>query len=150
MEDLFDPATHQQLRARIESLTAASPRQWGTMSVAQMLAHCSAGLQTATGELRPPRMFIGYLLGPLVKPMALKQGAPMKRNSPTAPCLIVHNEPDLEAERGTLLAMLDRGFAAGPQGCTDHPHAFFGKLTPDEWSALMVKHLDHHLRQFSA
>jgi hypothetical protein len=46
--------------------------------------------------------------------------------------------------------LIDRFAAAGPQGCTTHPHAFFGSLTPDEWAILMYKHLDHHLRQFGA
>ena len=29
-------------------------------------------------------------------------------------------------------------------------HAFFGKLTGEEWGRLMHKHIDHHLRQFGA
>jgi hypothetical protein len=150
MEDIFDPATHQQMRDRILSLTTTSQRQWGTMSVAQMLAHCSAGIQTANGELRPPRVFLSYLLGPLIRPFALKEGAPMKRNSPTAPLLIVHGEPEFEAERERLLATLDAFVANGVKVCGHHPHAFFGKLTPEQWSTMMVKHLDHHLRQFNA
>jgi transposase InsO family protein len=36
----------------------------------------------------------------------------------------------------------------GPEGCTKHPHSFFGRLTPQEWAMLMYKHVDHHLRQF--
>jgi LPS sulfotransferase NodH len=44
--------------------------------------------------------------------------------------------------------MIDRFVAAGPKGCTTHPHSFFGRLTAEEWAILMYKHLDHHLRQF--
>ena len=29
-------------------------------------------------------------------------------------------------------------------------HPFFGAMTSEEWSVLMYKHLDHHLRQFGA
>jgi len=47
-----------------------------------------------------------------------------------------------------LSALLERFFENGPRGCTKHPHAFFGQLTPEEWARLMYKHLDHHLRQF--
>jgi hypothetical protein len=150
MEDLFDPATHAGMRARIESVSAHNPRQWGTMSVAQMLAHCAAGLRMATGELRAPRIWLGYLLGPIVKPMALRESEPMRRNSPTAPSLIVRGERDLDTERDKLLALLDQVVAGGPEGLTTHPHAFFGRLSPAQWSMLMYKHLDHHLRQFSA
>ncbi len=119
------------------------------MSAAQMMEHSARGLEMATGDLRPPRALIGRLLGRAVKPMALKDGAPMKRNSPTAPALIV-GDVDLESSRARLLGALDRFVAGGERGCTDHPHAFFGPLKPNEWSALMYKHLDHHLRQFSA
>ncbi len=44
--------------------------------------------------------------------------------------------------------LIDRFATAGREGCTSHPHSFFGRLTPDEWAILMYKHLDHHLRQF--
>jgi hypothetical protein len=47
-----------------------------------------------------------------------------------------------------LYGVIDRFVAAGPKGCTTHPHSFFGPLTPQEWAILMYKHVDHHLRQF--
>ena len=149
MEDLFDPATAEEFRLRIRSVTADS-RQWGKMSAAQMMEHCARGLEMATGDLKLPRVAIGRLLGGLVKPMALKEGAPMKRNSPTAPGLIVSPDADIESSRTRLLAVLDRFVDGGEQRCSDHPHAFFGRLKPSEWSTLMYKHLDHHLRQFGA
>jgi len=150
MEDVFDPATADQLRQRIHSVTATSQRQWGKMSAAQMMEHCARGLEMGTGESKPPRVFIGRLLGGLVKPKAMKDGEPMRRNSPTAPSLVVKEDPDLEAARARLLASFDQFVAGGEAGCTTHPHAFFGPLTPAEWSKMMHKHLDHHLRQFSA
>ena len=80
--------------------------------------------------------------------MALRNDEPMRRNSPTVKGLVVQDERDLGMERERLLALIDRFAAAGPAGCTKHPHSFFGRLTPDEWAILMYKHLDHHLRQF--
>ena len=62
--------------------------------------------------------------------------------------LVVEDEPDLETERARLCGLVERFAAASPAGCTTHPHAFFGRLTPVEWAVLMYKHLDHHLRQF--
>src|SRR5581483_10839049 len=132
------------------SVTPESQRQWGKMSAAQMMEHCARGLEMATGELKPPRVLIGRLLGRIVKPMVLKEGVPMRKDSPTAPSLIVDPTADLEASRARLLAALDRFVAGGERGCTDYPHSFFGSLKPNEWSALMYKHLDHHLRQFGA
>jgi hypothetical protein len=150
MENLFDPETHLKMRGRILAVTPGSPRQWGKMSSAQMLTHCARGVQMATGELNLPRVFIGRILGPIIKPMALKDGQPMRRNSPSAPALLVSEDCEFEAGRHQLLAELDRFVAAGPAGCSTHPHPFFGSLTPAQWSTLMYKHLDHHLRQFGA
>jgi hypothetical protein len=85
-----------------------------------------------------------------VKKKALQDGEPMRRNSPTAPVLTVSGELDLDASRARLLAAFDRFVAGGEAECTTHPHVFFGSLQPLEWSKMMHKHLDHHLRQFSA
>ena len=64
--------------------------------------------------------------------------------------MVAGDDKDFETERNRLSGLIDRFAAAGPAGCTSHPHAFFGPLTPDEWAVLMYKHLDHHLRQFGA
>jgi hypothetical protein len=64
--------------------------------------------------------------------------------------MVVRNERDIEVERTRLSELIDRFVAGGPATCTTHPHSFFGRLTPEEWSMLMYKHLDHHLRQFGA
>lgn len=148
MKSLFQPNDLEALRSRIAQLRPDSDRQWGTMTAAQALAHCSLGVHTATGELRPQRKLIGRILGPIVKPKVVNDDEPMRRNSPTAKELIVPNQPDFLAEQLRLIGLLDQFSAAGPQGCTSHPHAFFGHLTPDEWAILMYKHVDHHLRQF--
>ena len=46
-----------------------------------------------------------------------------------------------DADRASLVAR-------GPAAAGEAPHAFFGKLSGDEWGQLMYKHIDHHLRQF--
>jgi Protein of unknown function (DUF1569) len=148
MKNMFDAATVNEVKVRLALLRPESARQWGKMNAAQAMAHCVAGMELATGERRPPRVFIGRVLGPLIKPIAFKEHQPMRRNSPTVPGLVITDERDLEMERQQLSAIIDRFVAAGSAGCSTHPHSFFGKLTPEEWSAWMYKHLDHHLRQF--
>jgi transposase InsO family protein len=74
----------------------------------------------------------------------------MRRNSPTQKSLVVADDRDLKMEQQRLSGLIDRFAAAGPHGCTKHPHSFFGHLTPQEWALLQYKHLDHHLRQFGA
>jgi len=148
MKNLFEAATVEELKERVTRLTPESERQWGKMNPAQAVAHCSRAMEWAVGDTLPPRMFVGRIMGRIVKPMALKDDEPMRRNSPTAKTLVVAGERDLEIERERLRRLIDRFAAGGPKGCTTHPHSFFGKLTPDEWAILQYKHLDHHLRQF--
>jgi hypothetical protein len=150
MKNLYDASDLDSLKTRITSLKPESSRQWGKMTPAQALAHCSLGVQMATGELRPRRKLIGRILGPVVKPKLVGGDQPMRRNSPTAEVLMPPNDPDFAAEQAKLIDLLDRFSAAGPQACTSHPHVFFGPMTPGEWAILMYKHVDHHLRQFGA
>jgi hypothetical protein len=150
MKNLYDAAQVQEVKQRIASLRPDSARLWGSMNAPQAIAHCSGGLEMALGDRNPPRVFAGRLVGWIVKPLALKDDAPMRRNSPTMPELIVRDDRNLDGERTRLVTLIDRFAAAGPAGCTTHPHSFFGPLTPNEWAILMYKHLDHHLRQFGA
>jgi hypothetical protein len=148
MKNLFETRNVTEAKQRIVRLRPDSERQWGKMNAAQAAAHCSAGFELALGERRPPRKLIGRLIGGIIKPLALGNDEPMRRNSPTVEGLVIQDDRDLEIERERLCRMVDRFATAGPRGCTSHPHSFFGRLTPDEWSILMYKHLDHHLRQF--
>jgi Protein of unknown function (DUF1569) len=150
MKNLFEAATVAEVKGRIAQLKPDSERAWGTMNAAQAVAHCAAGMEWAVGDIRPPRMLLGRIIGQMVKPMVLRNEEPMRRNSPTAKSLVVQGDRDLKTERERLCGLIDRFAAAGPEGCTIHPHSFFGRLTPDEWATLMYKHLDHHLRQFRA
>jgi uncharacterized protein DUF1569 len=148
MKNLFEPARVEEVKARCAKLSAQSERQWGKMSPAQALAHCTASMEWALGDRTPPRAFIGRLIGGIIKPKVLGDDEPIRRNSPTSKDLLVLDDRDLRRERERLCSLIDRFAAAGPAGCTSHPHTFFGRLTPDEWAVLMYKHLDHHLRQF--
>jgi hypothetical protein len=148
VKNLFEAARANEVKERTAQLKPDSERLWGKMYPAQALAHCSLGMEWAVGDRIPPRMLIGRILGRIIKPMVFRNDEPMRRNSPTAKDLVVHDERDLGTEQVRLCGLIDRFAAAGPEGCTRHPHSFFGRLTPQEWATLMYKHLDHHLRQF--
>ncbi|HST59803.1 MAG TPA: DUF1569 domain-containing protein [Longimicrobium sp.] len=149
MKNLYEPATAAEVKDRLQQLRPESPRLWGTMSAGQTVAHCAVAMEMAVGDVRPRRMPIGYLLGPLFKRLAIGNEQPFRRNTPTTPDLVMRDERELDAERRRLTALIDR-FATGPAACTTHPHAFFGRLAPREWAVLSYKHIDHHLRQFGA
>ena len=148
MKNLFEAAEVEELKERMAQLSTDSERQWGKMNPAQMLAHCSAAIGMAVGEVRPPRILIGRLLGPLAKRSVVVNGTPMRRNAMTEKSCLVTDERDFVVERQRLRESIDRLAAGGPGVCTKHPHFFFGPLTPLEWATLMYQHLDHHLRQF--
>ena len=150
MKNLFNRDDAQEIRQRIDALRADSPRQWGKMAPAQMAAHCAAALEMAVGDTKPPRMFIGRILGPIAKRATIYKEKPLPRNTPTSPTLLISDSREFEKERARLRYVFERFVTGGASGVTNHPHDFFGRLTPDEWSVLMYKHLDHHLRQFSA
>jgi hypothetical protein len=148
MKNLFDTATVGEVQTRLQKLRPETPRLWGKMNAAQAVAHLSVSLETALGDARPPRMLIGRAIGRFIKPLAIGNDKPMQKNAPTAPSFVVSDPRELEVERKRLSTLIDRFAQAGPAGCTTHPHAFFGRLRPQEWAVLMYKHLDHHLRQF--
>ncbi len=148
MKDLFETARVEEVKQRIARLRPHSERLWGKMNAPQALAHCSKGFELASGDMRPPRVLIGRIIGPIIKPKVFGNDEPLRRNSPTVKGLVIQDDRDLAEERARLYGVIDRFVAAGPKGCTTHPHSFFGPLTPQEWAILMYKHLDHHLRQF--
>jgi hypothetical protein len=148
LKNLFEAARVEEVKERVAQLRSDSERQWGTMNPAQVLDHCCRGFEMAAGQIRPPRAMIGRILGPIIKPLALKNDDPMRKNSPSAKELLVQEERDFDAERERLRGLVDRFVATGPTGCTAYPHSFFGRLTPEEWAILLYKHMDHHLRQF--
>ncbi len=149
MKNLFEKETVDEVLSRIDRLQPATQRQWGKMDVAQMMAHCSGALDLATGKANLKRIFIGRLIGPLVKPIYTNE-KPFSKSSPTANDLVISDVRDVARERELLKAKVREFHVGGESECTRHPHPFFGKLTPYEWSRGMYKHLDHHLRQFGA
>lgn len=149
MKNLFEKDATEDVISRIDTLQPVAQRRWGKMNVAQMMAHCSAALDMASGKINPPRMLIGRLVGPLVKPIYSNE-KPFSRGNPTDKALVVSDSRDFDREREKLKVCVRQFHEGGEAKCTRHPHPFFGALTPAEWSRGMYKRLDHHLRQFGA
>lgn len=145
VKNLFDPAIKQNILDRINKLTADSKAQWGKMNVAQMLAHCQMPIGVAEGTHQLKRTLFGRIVGPMVKSM-LYNDKPFKRNLPTDPSFIMHGEEKVfETEKQKLLTMI---INFSEVNMINETHPFFGKLSKEQWSRGMYKHLDHHLQQF--
>jgi hypothetical protein len=149
MNNLYQPADVAALIRRIEQLRQDAPRQWGKMKVAQMLAHCNVSMETAMGQNQIKRLFIGRILGTLLRPVVLGR-KPFARNTPTDKSYIFKDDRVFEEEKAKLIAAVRKFAEGGPAQCTTHPHPFFGSFTPEQWAVFQWKHLDHHLRQFGA
>lgn len=149
MKNLFEVSALNELKDRLAGLNPESKRQWGKMTAAQMLAHCSEWMEMASGQRAfPPRNWMGYIFGGLAKRSVLSD-APIRRNMPTDKSLLVNDDRDFAAERQRLARNMDRFTAGGPAQVTKDSHSFFGPMKPEEWALLAYKHLDHHFRQFS-
>ena len=150
MANLFEPQTKQTMMERLSRLTPQASRQWGKMEPAQMLAHCTAAMQVATGELPRKRPFFFKLIAPFARKSFLSEDKPFGKNSPTDPVFVVSDSRDFAKEKERLTATVERFFGGGPATAGRHEHSFLGRITGEQWGIVMYKHLDHHFRQFGA
>jgi hypothetical protein len=124
MKNLFESAALEEVKERMTRLQPDRQPLWGKMYAAQAMAHCSEAMKMARGNITPPRVFIGRLVGPLAKKVMIVNGRPMPRNVAADKSLIVSDARDFVAERQRLRESVDRFAADGAAGCTKHPHFF--------------------------
>lgn len=149
MKTLFDQTTPNEMLQRLERITPEATRQWGTMEVAQMLAHCGNGLEMAMGKIKPKRVLIGRLIGGFFKSDYTNE-KPFSQGNPTSAELKVTTPCDFAREKGRLAKLINEFASGGADNATTHPHPFFCPLDKNVWGRGMYKHLDHHFRQFGA
>ena len=145
MSSIFNKADNDLIIARINNLTPESQALWGKMRVDQMLKHTEAAVAVAFGEKDLKVNFLMKLLGKMLKNKVFNSD--FKTNSPTAAEFIFTSTYDFEISKAALIEKFSR-FANGEQSITLTVHPFWGKMTSEDWSTLMWKHMDHHLRQF--
>jgi uncharacterized protein DUF1569 len=142
---MFHAATRERFQRRIDRLTTDSQRQWGKMSVDQMVCHLSDQLRLGLGELSARPVPGLFRFAPLrrfaVDYMPWPHGTKGPRESFTT------RPVGLKSDISTLHALLERFGSRGQQ--RDWPeHPLFGTMSGPLWARLTCKHFDHHLRQF--
>lgn len=148
MKSLYNKETCNEFVARINKLNHQTPAQWGKMDVAQMLAHCQKPYEIASGALKSkPNKIIKFLFGKSAKKQLINNPE-FKKNLPTFAEAKVADKRVFDVEKQKLITLVENFQAKGVAGLTKEEHPFFGKMTDNEWDILMVKHLDHHLKQF--
>ena len=150
MPNLFEPRTKETILERLSGLSPAASRQWGKMEPAQMLAHCTAAMQVATGELPRKQPFLFKLIAPFARKSFLSEDKPFGKNSPTDPAFVVADSREFSKEKERLKATIERFCGGGPATAGQREHSFLGRITGEQWGVVMYKHLDHHFRQFGA
>jgi hypothetical protein len=150
IRNIFDPAVANEIISRIESLTPASKAVWGSMHVAQMLAHCNVTYEMVYENKHPkPNVLLRFILKKFIKPKVVGDEA-YPQSSRTAPAFVIKTDKDFADEKARLLGYINTTVAHGTSFFEGKESLSFGKLTSAEWNAMFYKHLDHHLRQFGA
>jgi hypothetical protein len=154
---LTNATNRQQIVERLGTIRPDSPRQWGRMTVSQMICHLSDSFRVTMGVKPSKTARISVTPIPLpprfVKWVALETSIPWPRG--------VQTRPEVDAERGgtsptefdrdkaELFALLDR-FTRQPRDFEWQPHPMFGAMGEADWMRWGYLHMDHHLRQFGA
>ena len=149
MENLYEPSIRDAVVHRLSTLQSTSPRQWGKMDVAQMMAHCAVAFEVPVGDRLAKQALLGKIVTPLLRGRILGE-KPLGRNSPTDPVFRIVDKRDFARERQRLSALMERFCSRGREASDGVVHSFFGRLSGEDWGRLMYKHMDHHLRQFGA
>jgi hypothetical protein len=139
------------IQRRIDALTPQSKRQWGRMTVQQMVCHLSDGYRTAVGERSVPS-YASLHRRTVMKWVALHttiKWPPGIKTIPESDQQIGGTRPVEFTRDKAELKRLVESFAASEGLLEGRPHALFGALTAWEWGRWGYRHADHHLRQFS-
>ena len=145
VKNLFDPVVKQDIITRINKLTPQSQRLWGKMNVSQMLAHLQPAIKIAYGTHKPKGHFFFKLILPFFK-SKLWDDKPYKKSLPTDKTFIMTgSEKDFEKEKAGVIDLINQFSESTIHG---ERHPVFGKMTKENWSKAIWKHIDHHLHQF--
>ena len=105
MNNLYNKKDVEDIIYRLEKLTKDSKREWGTMSISQMLVHLNVSLEPALGLTFPKRKLVGRFLSPILKRIYLNK-QPMIKNSRTNDSYVVTGEYDFEEVRKKAIEMV--------------------------------------------
>ncbi len=149
LPNIFAKEVAEDVIDRINKLTPNSQPLWGTMNVAQMLAHCCVAYEMVYTDKHPkPGFFMGFILKNFVKRMVVS-AKPYPKNNKTAPAFLITDERDFEQERQRLIDYILETEILGSYIFDGKISHSFGPLSANEWNNMFYKHLDHHLKQFS-
>lgn len=148
LPNIFTKPVADSIISRIENLKSNTTPQWGKMDVSQMLAHCNVTYSMAFDEnYKKSSPFLRFILKNLAKKGIVNE-VPLKKNSSTAPEMVIKTSKNFEEERAILISNLQKAVRVGEKFFDAKDHPGFGVMSIQEWNNFYYKHLDHHLSQF--
>lgn len=145
MKSLFDKNTQLETEQRIQKLNASSKRQWGKMSVSQMLKHLDVAFAVPINKARLKKEPLQFLVANPLGRKLMIDIMPWPKNMMTAKEFVVKSDPEFDKAKKEFLETYHE-FLTDKNLSGTHP--IFGVMDKDTWGRAMYKHLDHHLRQF--
>jgi hypothetical protein len=152
MKTLVNPEDTEEILARLGAIGPASQRQWGRMTVAEMVCHLNDALVISMGERQatPKCTWFSRTLmkwGGLWSPTQWPHGV---MTVPECDAQRLGTRPaEMENDMRVLRESFER-FTRRPRVYALQAHPIFGQLTEKEWMRWGYLHMDHHLRQFGA
>lgn len=149
MKSVFEKVDREELISRISSIDESSIRQWGKMTVYQMLKHCTLWDEWILGTHKPvyKQSFLGVLFGKLAIRSEVDSNKPMKKNMPAGMLAVKETSGNVNHQKEQWIRRMNE-YASYSN--PDFVHDFFGRMTNEQIGRFAYKHADHHLRQFGA
>ncbi len=132
---------------RVRSIGPGSERLWGVMDHTQLLPHLVDGMRLAMrgdGSEAKGFMATSFMRRLVIHKMKWPPG---KAKAPAG--AFQRQLKSWDEDRAELLTLIDQYRSTPPEEITSG-HPIFGDMRPVDWDVLTWRHLDHHLRQFSA
>ena len=149
MSNTINETVKQSFNARMDKLTPDTKGRWGKMTVSQMLAHMNDAFRISLG-MKPAIDKSNFFSHYIMFKAAVYMLPAWPKGEATAPELDQQQQGtpprDFYTELGFLEKMMD--VFNEREEAKLKPHPMFGKLSKKQWRDLLVKHLNHHLRQF--
>lgn len=149
MSNQIQEPVRNKIYQRLDKLKPDTPAQWGSMSVAQMLAHMNDAFRLSMG-MKEAVDRSTIFTNKIMFPVAVYVLPRWPKSSATAPELTQGKlgtpARDFYTEVEFVKKMID--VFNEREANKLKPHPMFGALNKKQWRDLLVKHLDHHLRQF--
>lgn len=145
----LDAVTLPEFERRITAIDPAATRQWGTMSLAQMLAHLRITFEISNEEREAKDESRAWLL-PIIYILLFRLWTDWPKGKIKAsPQFLNDAAEDVEGERAQLLESMRRFVEraeSDPERIVLEP--MLGHVSLKKWQRIHGVHTDYHLRQF--